>query len=197
MSPARARTRTARSGVERTNHEATAPRVMLKRIARPIRELITCMLFSLAVFCERSFTILWWNGRGLKGGNYLLRHPRTRKQAKLQTKRRVLLLVQRDFVMTLERLRMNTNKPRKELKRGNLIGSAKGARHVGLVDTQCIASRRSLWRHPLFSILIGQWNNGHFMLRTFLEGITLNCCQLKTIANIKGNTFWRSGKSLY
>ena len=29
MSPARARTRTARSGVERTNHEATAPPQMM------------------------------------------------------------------------------------------------------------------------------------------------------------------------
>ena len=31
MSPARARTRTARSGVERTNHEATAPPKMEKK----------------------------------------------------------------------------------------------------------------------------------------------------------------------
>ena len=32
MSPARARTRTARSGVERTNHEATAPLTLVRLV---------------------------------------------------------------------------------------------------------------------------------------------------------------------
>ena len=47
MSPARARTRTARSGDERTNHEATAPRSITRSFTFSIRVLQALVAQSL------------------------------------------------------------------------------------------------------------------------------------------------------
>ena len=52
MSPARARTRTARSGVERTNHEAAAPRTL--GVDRSILEEYICPvpLYYVNISCQ-------------------------------------------------------------------------------------------------------------------------------------------------
>ena len=66
---------------------------------------------------------------------------------------------------------------------------------VYMPDTQCIVSRRSLWRHLLFNILIGQWNNGYSIFWIFLEGNAetlfwiFELLAVEAITNTKGNVF--------
>ena len=57
MAPARARTRTARSGVERTNHEATAPPTLghtLQIILKSSGSVMLFKAFSEALFLQKS-----------------------------------------------------------------------------------------------------------------------------------------------
>ena len=55
LSPARARTRTARSGVERTNHEATAPPLCKQNIKMKAESKIPCLRKAASHFHVCSF----------------------------------------------------------------------------------------------------------------------------------------------
>ena len=57
MSPARARTRTARSGVKRTNHEATAPSLDLTRTSTEFASEISAPRISTSFECHLDFLV--------------------------------------------------------------------------------------------------------------------------------------------
>lgn len=64
-----------------------------------------------------------------KGKELLGEASKNKETGEVTNEEASVLNIRRD----LERLLMNTNKPRNKLKRSNLIGSATGARHVGLL----------------------------------------------------------------